>query len=383
MRLWSLTGGAWQYRDATYTATWAARPRRSYESSPVLDADGDVAAVRVDRRPRMSRATGSMSGAARAPPIRCVRTREPICARRSSDCRPMGGRSMSGSGRSIAGVWQLHGLHGDGGDRRVGARRSCTTPAPGSTWPPRPWRSRGRAGRTPRGTGSTSAAPRAGPTSGVRTTGANLRTTVTGLPTDGRTLYVRLYSVIAGAWSFTDYTYTAAKTPPPWPSCSRPAPGSTLRATTATFEWTGGIGLVLRYLQIGTSPGGGELYNADPGATSLRTTVAGLPSNGSPVYVRLWSLVGGGWQFRDATYTATSGGSAKAELMSPAPRSTLTATSLLFEWTGGRNVTRSWLYVGSTSAATDLSVRTRARTCARRYRGCRPTGARSMCGCGR
>ena len=34
-------------------------------------------------------------------------------------------------------------------------------------------------------------------------------TTATGLPTDGRTLYVRLYSAIYGAWQFRDFTYTA------------------------------------------------------------------------------------------------------------------------------------------------------------------------------
>jgi hypothetical protein len=35
-------------------------------------------------------------------------------------------------------------------------------------------------------------------------------TTVTGLPTDGRTLYVRLHSAIDGAWQFRDFTYRAA-----------------------------------------------------------------------------------------------------------------------------------------------------------------------------
>jgi hypothetical protein len=29
------------------------------------------------------------------------------------------------------------------------------------------------------------------------------------LPTDGRTLYVRLWSLVSGAWQFNDYTYTA------------------------------------------------------------------------------------------------------------------------------------------------------------------------------
>ena len=184
--------------------------------------------------------------------------------------------------------------------------------------------------------------------------GTNLRTTVWTLPPDKRTLYVRLYSVIGGVWQFTDSTYTAAGTPPTVAELLSPAPGSTLPATTATFEWTGGIGVSQRWLSVGNAVGGGEYYNGDPGATGLAATVATLPSNGSPVYVRLWTLVGGAWQFRDYTYTATSGASAKAELLTPVPQSTLTATSLSFAWTGGRNVTRYWLYVGSTLGGANL-----------------------------
>src|SRR5688572_1865965 len=37
--------------------------------------------------------------------------------------------------------------------------------------------------------------------------GLNLGVTVSGLPMDGRTLYVRLYSFIDGVWQFNDYTY--------------------------------------------------------------------------------------------------------------------------------------------------------------------------------
>jgi hypothetical protein len=32
--------------------------------------------------------------------------------------------------------------------------------------------------------------------------------TVTGIPITGGTVYVRLYSMIAGVWQYTDYTYT-------------------------------------------------------------------------------------------------------------------------------------------------------------------------------
>ncbi len=40
--------------------------------------------------------------------------------------------------------------------------------------------------------------------------GTNLSTTITGLPTDGRTLYVTLFSAFGGGWPFNPYTYTTA-----------------------------------------------------------------------------------------------------------------------------------------------------------------------------
>jgi hypothetical protein len=39
--------------------------------------------------------------------------------------------------------------------------------------------------------------------------GTSLSHTVSGLPTDGRALYVRLYFLINGAWLFNDYMYIA------------------------------------------------------------------------------------------------------------------------------------------------------------------------------
>jgi len=38
----------------------------------------------------------------------------------------------------------------------------------------------------------------------------SLSTTVTGLPTDGRTIHVRLWFRIAGSWQSADYLYVAA-----------------------------------------------------------------------------------------------------------------------------------------------------------------------------
>jgi hypothetical protein len=84
-----------------------------------------------------------------------------------------------------------------------------------------------------------------------------------------------------------------------------PAPESILAGSTETFGWTPGSGL--RYgLQVGSAPGAGDLYAADAGS-GLSATVTGLPLDGRPVYVRLWTLVGGAWTFTDYTYTAAGG----------------------------------------------------------------------------
>jgi hypothetical protein len=47
--------------------------------------------------------------------------------------------------------------------------------------------------------------------SDIYSSGTNAQSlTVSNLPTDGRTLYVRLFSVVNGKFVFNDYTYTAA-----------------------------------------------------------------------------------------------------------------------------------------------------------------------------
>jgi hypothetical protein len=133
---------------------------------------------------------------------------------------------------------------------------------------------------------------------------ADLSATVSGLPTDGSTVYVRLWSLIGGAWQFNDYTYTSATAAPEAVMLS-PPPGSTLTSSTVTFIWSAGSGVSVYWLEIGTTPGGNQIYPGAP-VLELSATVSGLPTNGSIVYVRLWSLIGGIWHFRDYTYNAAS-----------------------------------------------------------------------------
>jgi len=183
--------------------------------------------------------------------------------------------------------------------------------------------------------------------------GTNLSATVSGLPTNGSTVYVRLWSLIAGAWVYNDYTYQATSGATAKAQITAPAPGSSLSASTTTFQWNGGINVARYWLEIGTTPGATNLFTQDLG-NSLSVNVAGLPTNGSTLYVRLWSLINAAWVFNDYVYQATTAANAKAQMTSPAPGSTLTASTVAFQWTGGTGVSDYWLEIGTTVGTTNV-----------------------------
>jgi hypothetical protein len=188
-----------------------------------------------------------------------------------------------------------------------------------------------------------------------RDMGTELSTVVNNLPTNGQTLWVRLLSHISGEWQWNDYTLTAAIATSQKAQLTSPAPSSTLTSTTATFQWTGGSGVAQYWLYVGTSPGAFDIVSRDAG-TALSTVVNNLPANGQTLYVRLHSHIGQ-WQWNDYTLTASGSAPAKAQLISPAPSSTLTSTTVTFQWTGGTGVAQYWLYVGTTPGTFDIVSR--------------------------
>ena len=131
----------------------------------------------------------------------------------------------------------------------------------------------------------------------VRTTFVN----VTGLPTSGVTLYVRLASKINNVSQVVDYTYLEAGTPVPATILS-PTSGTPLPGPNVTFSWTEGGGVTAYLLYLGTAgPGSSDLYNSSP-TVSLSAGVSGLPAFGLPVYARLYSKINGALKFVDTTY---------------------------------------------------------------------------------
>jgi predicted outer membrane repeat protein len=175
--------------------------------------------------------------------------------------------------------------------------------------------------------------------------------TVSNLPGNGQPVYARLYSYINGAWQYTSYTYTASGSPTP-AALTTPAPSSKLTGTSIAFSWSPGNVAKNFELWVGTTAGSTNIYNSGS-VTATTETVNGLPSNGQPVYVRLYSYIDGAWQYTSYTYTAT-GSPTLASLTTPAPSSTLTSTSVAFSWNPGNVAKNFELWLGTTNGASNL-----------------------------
>jgi hypothetical protein len=84
-----------------------------------------------------------------------------------------------------------------------------------------------------------------------------------------------------------------------------PVPQSTLASSSVTFSWSTGTNVVEYQLFVGSTAGASS-YRGGTTGLNRSVTVNGLPTNGSTIYVRLWSHVGSSWIFNDYVYTAAS-----------------------------------------------------------------------------
>jgi hypothetical protein len=171
--------------------------------------------------------------------------------------------------------------------------------------------------------------------------GSGLSQLVTGLPVNGATLYTRISSQTGSGWLYVDYVYYAS-VPAPAGMIS-PANLSTFPGSTVTFQWSAGTGVSEYWLYLSrVAVGGRDLDSIDAGSQTS-STVANLPLDGSTIYVRLSSLIGGVWLYEDYVYTAA--GLSIAAMISPANGSVLSGSTVTFQWSAGAGVSEYWLYV--------------------------------------
>jgi hypothetical protein len=176
--------------------------------------------------------------------------------------------------------------------------------------------------------------------------------TVSSLPTNGSTVWARWYYFVNGQWLYNDYSYTALNGATASGVITSPAPlpnGPPLTGSTVTFTWSAGAGGSAYSLDIGSSAGGNNYYQSGNLGNVLTTTATALPTNGSTVYVTLYSEVAGQWFSNAYTYTAYSLAGASGVIQTPANSTTLPGSTVTFTWSAGAGASAYWLDVGSTA----------------------------------
>jgi uncharacterized protein YkwD len=102
---------------------------------------------------------------------------------------------------------------------------------------------------------------------------------------------------------------TTSSTPPtptavvtPWPASMQvPRLGDKVSGPTFTFRWNNQAGADGYRLYVGRTKGSKDLYGISTGlATSW--TARNIPTDGSKIYVRLWTLHDGKWYYKDYGY---------------------------------------------------------------------------------
>jgi hypothetical protein len=169
--------------------------------------------------------------------------------------------------------------------------------------------------------------------------------TVNNIPTGWAKVYATLHSEIDGVWQATNYTYTEAGTAAPAVLTS-PSPGALL-GTSATFTWTPGNQVTAYIFDLGTTGSSSSDLYSSGSTTATSASVSGIPTNGVTLYATLYSKINGVWQISHYTYTET-GTPVAAILISPAPGSVLSGSTVTFTWTPGSGPTAYYLDLGTT-----------------------------------
>ena len=91
-----------------------------------------------------------------------------------------------------------------------------------------------------------------------------------------------------------------------------PSPNSKLTGAAVTFQWTASDQATAFWIDVGSVAGGNQYYQSGSlPTTTFSAKVTGLPTDGSTIYVTMYSLISGQWVHNSYTYTAFTGASSK------------------------------------------------------------------------
>jgi pimeloyl-ACP methyl ester carboxylesterase len=136
--------------------------------------------------------------------------------------------------------------------------------------------------------------------------GTDNSVTLPRIPQDGSEIHIRLYSRIKTRWTYQDFQFTAALVEPA--EIASPAPHSQLQQHAQRVEWAPAEGATQYALSVATDPAildkpsESDIFSSFTADNSI--VVTGIPVDGTPVYMRLWSLIEGDWYYTDSTYSS-------------------------------------------------------------------------------
>lgn len=161
----------------------------------------------------------------------------------------------------------------------------------------------------------------------------------TGLPQDGATLHVRLWTLRDLEWGYVDHVLTAHRGS--FAGATIALPGRRLDSSWRWFAWRPVEGARAYRLQVGTERDPGRYHDREvEGGYAL---VLGLPVDGSEVVARLHTLGPDGWVITRSTHEAWRAPSYAAVLTAPANGARL-GSSATFRWEE-RGARAHWMVV--------------------------------------
>ncbi len=175
--------------------------------------------------------------------------------------------------------------------------------------------------------------------------------TVDTLPDGTTTFWIRLRYEADGNWEEKDFEVAYDPNGDGAPQVFNPPPGTEIVGAQAQFQWTGNsVAVEQWWIYVGTSTGDDSLFNRDMG-TATAVTVNNLPTDGAPLYVRLFYRVGEIWNQRDHLYTSRR----LPKMVFPAPGTQITGPQIKFEWDDNGVIGNAWgINVGRTRGGTDI-----------------------------
>lgn len=140
-----------------------------------------------------------------------------------------------------------------------------------------------------------------GTTPGAKDLINSAETSKTSWPADvlpaGQTVYARIWTKFAGRWGFVDSSFTMRA----GAVLDGKLPNGAQIDTRNALTWQPVAGADRYYVYVGTTPGAKDLIDSSE-ITRTNQPLLGLPG-GRPIYVRLYSFIGGRWLFEEYSLT--------------------------------------------------------------------------------